>query len=149
MGMIEQAMMISARVHEDQLDKSGKPYVFHPMRVAVELLKSTGDHELVAAALLHDVLEDTSVTAEELLGAGMTERTIGLVQAVSRQEGELCRDFILRITKHSEAAILLKIADIGDNSLPERMGGISMSLIERYQKAKGFLGEVLAAARRG
>jgi (p)ppGpp synthase/HD superfamily hydrolase len=66
MATIEKALQIAARAHEGQKDKEGLPYILHPLRVM---------HAVQVVAVLHDVIEDTSVTSEDLRQAGFGERT--------------------------------------------------------------------------
>lgn len=79
--MIQEAAKFATRAHEGMLRKGGKmPYIYHPMEVALLVSRMTKDEEVIAAAYLHDVLEDTAVTAQELL-LEFGERVLKLVQA--------------------------------------------------------------------
>ena len=66
LSMIRKAYEVAKEAHGDQLRKSGEPYISHPMHVAIILAKLEMDKETVAAAILHDVVEDTSMTLDEL-----------------------------------------------------------------------------------
>jgi (p)ppGpp synthase/HD superfamily hydrolase len=83
-GRIERAIALAIRAHESQVRKDGElPYVVHPVTVALILSRYTGDEDTIIAGLLHDVLEDTRVTAEE----------------VERAFGEKVRDTVLDVTE--------------------------------------------------
>jgi GTP diphosphokinase / guanosine-3',5'-bis(diphosphate) 3'-diphosphatase len=113
---IEIAREIATKAHSYQYrtmgaDK-GKSYIVHPMRVA-EMVPHCNE-EIVAAAWLHDVLEDTKVTADDLLDAGINPSVITLVKILTRNPGENYFDFIMRI-KQNTTALTIKAADIRDN----------------------------------
>ena len=79
--MIKKAARFATKAHEGMLRKGGRmPYIYHPMEVALLVSRMTRDEEVIAAAYLHDVLEDTAVTAQELL-LEFGERVLKLVQA--------------------------------------------------------------------
>ena len=79
--MIQKAARFAIKAHEGMVRKGGSmPYIYHPMEVALLVSRMTQDAEVIAAAYLHDVLEDTSVTAEEL-GQVFGSRVLALVQA--------------------------------------------------------------------
>ena len=67
-GMIMRAYECAKEAHEGQFRRSGDPYIIHPVAVAIILGGLHMDHETIMAALLHDVIEDTEVTKEELAG---------------------------------------------------------------------------------
>ena len=64
--MIEKAYKVAAEAHKDQKRKSGEPYIIHPLCVAIILADLEMDKETIAAGLLHDVVEDTVMTLDEL-----------------------------------------------------------------------------------
>lgn len=104
------AKSIAEKAHEGQLDKAGKPYIGHPARVANQ---AKGD-DAKAAAWLHDVLEDTSVTEQDLRDAGISERVIGAVKALSHDDDADYFDYI-RSLRSNALATEVKIADLTDN----------------------------------
>ena len=77
MSTIERAIEIAARAHAGVLDKAGSPYIFHPLRL---MLAVKTPHERMAA-VLHDVVEDTPVTLEELAAEGFPEEVVQAVEA--------------------------------------------------------------------
>ncbi len=67
MGIFEKAVAFAFKAHEGQRRKDGSIYVLHPLEVAVIVGSMTNDEEILAAAVLHDTVEDTSVTAQDIL----------------------------------------------------------------------------------
>jgi len=145
MGLIipidKAAEQIARRQHEGQTrwDKS-VPYIVHPERIAA----ATYGEEFKAAAWLHDVVEDTDMTLDELRseleqlsGAGhKVDLVIELVDALTRREGESYTEFILRIKASSVAAAELKSADISDNLRDLKKGAMK----DKYEMALWILG---------
>src|SRR5262245_59010074 len=115
MATLERAIEIAARAHAGQLDKSGQPYILHPLRVMLGVQSD----EARIIAVLHDVIEDTSVTEADLRREGFSESIIAGVLAVTKREGEPYVEFVLRSSRH-EAARQVKLADITDNSSLQR-----------------------------
>lgn len=127
--MLAKAIAFAARVHEGQRDKSGAPYIFHPVRVAAAF----SDETLQTIAVLHDVIEDCGVTRYDL-SREFSIVVADAVQALTRQEGESYEDFITRVALNPTSR-LVKIADIRDNLRPgaEHLRG-------RYERALQALG---------
>lgn len=137
---LPQAIVFAADAHRGQVDKGGRPYFLHVMRVAADLSLTT-DHECMAG-LLHDVVEDTPVSLEDLRTAGVPAPVVEAVDALSRREGEVYMDYIVRCGA-DPIARKVKIADIKDNLSPARMQGLpeseQRSMTKRYQRALGIL----------
>ena len=108
--LYDDAMRIAAAAHAYQRDKGGKPYIDHPIRVSMAC-KSL-DAKIVA--LLHDVIEDTSVTADFLIDNGFPKYIVDAVLAITRKKNEPYSAFIDRI-KTNEIAKEVKIHDLEDN----------------------------------
>ena len=120
-----QTIDIMRSAHEGQLDKSGRPYYLHPLRVAMRLANCTAAER--HAALLHDVVEDTHVTLQDLRQMGYGEDVIALVALLTRDRpgGESHRDYLRRMTMSRNAqALRVKLADLYDNLSPARMDGL-------------------------
>ena len=117
---ITQAYKVAERAHEGQLRTSGEPYITHPIAVAAILLDYCMDTDTICAALLHDTVEDTDVTLEELrkkfgedvaiMVDGVTK--IGLVPLVSKEEqqAENIRKILMAMSKDIRV-IIIKLAD--------------------------------------
>lgn len=145
MSTIEAADRIAEAGHAGQFDKAGKPYIEHARAVA-EMLREHGA-EAVMAGLLHDVVEDTDVTLDDLRAGGFSEHVVTAVDAVTRREGETYMDFVRRAAKH-ELGRLVKLADNAHNSSPGRLAAlepeVAAGLARRYAQARRIL---LAAER--
>ena len=141
--LLREAFDLARGAHDGQFDKAGKPYINHPLRVASTILDATGDNELVAAALLHDVIEDSQTLPEDLAVAGMTPRTITTVIALTRLSGETPDQYYARVRANPDA-VEVKRADIADNSSPERLAVLDEATRQRltlkYAKAREALG---------
>jgi (p)ppGpp synthase/HD superfamily hydrolase len=140
MNNIEKAISIALRAHAGQVDKSGAPYILHPLRL---MLRMKSEAEMMAA-VLHDVLEDgPGWTDERLRAEGIPEDVIEIVGFLTKTaEEEHDYDlFINRVAQHP-AATRVKLADLEDNM---NLGRISqptakdLARVEKYRKAHAFL----------
>jgi (p)ppGpp synthase/HD superfamily hydrolase len=138
---VRQAIQFAAIRHRDQKDKAGKPYIAHCFRVALAVWHCGEDHFI--AAILHDTVEDTATTLDEietLFGKNVRNA----VDSVSRREfpkKESYEDFVLR-SKADPIGRIVKIADLYDNMSPERRPEPPVELdkkLERYEKALAVL----------
>ena len=128
-----QSIEIMRRAHEGQIDKSGRPYYLHPLRVAMRLANCTAEER--HAALLHDVVEDTALTLEDLRAFGYSNEVIELVDILTRRlpGGESHRQYLERIVaSRNVKALRVKLADVIDNMSPAR----SRSLPPEHQGMK-------------
>lgn len=123
--MLEQAIKLAIEAHSGQFDKSGQPYIFHPLRV---MLAVEGGIERIVA-VLHDVVEDSDVFSMGDISALFGEKVSEAVLALTRCDGENYSEFIKRCAKN-DIARRVKIADIKDNLRPG-----APHLVERYQRA--------------
>lgn len=130
--MIDKATTFAARVHAHQTRKDGTPYFAHCVRVAIRVPdKLTG-----TIAILHDTVEDTDTTLDDLRELGFTNEVVDAVDALSRRPGETYRDFIYRC-KANPLARTVKLADIADNLADQSALDPEEAefLRERYTKA--------------
>ena len=128
------AIAIAAAAHAEQLDKAGKPYILHPVRV----MQRCAPHGVAAqvVAVLHDVVEDTWVTLEMLRQMGFSEQVVAGVDAMTRRPGEPYFEYVQRCSRDPLGA-LVKLADIEDNSDPVRAFSANHDRrMERYAKAR-------------
>lgn len=132
------AKAIAEEAHAGQLDKGGFPYINHPATVAGAL---TGDLQR-AVGWLHDVVEDTEWTLDDLRARGVDESVVQAVDVLTRRKGsETYSEYIERVS-HNEMAVKTKIADLWNNSDPARWRrGMNPSLRKRYKRALEFLGQ--------
>lgn len=145
MDRFEQTLTLIKMAHEGQTDKIGAPYWWHPARV-VNILgpQATEDDKLVA--LLHDVIEDTDITADDLREMGYGPHVVDAVVLLTRPEGMSYLEWIETLARTgSETAVRVKIADILDNLRPDRVMRLSDELrdklVPRYRKALEILTE--------
>jgi (p)ppGpp synthase/HD superfamily hydrolase len=129
--MLEGAIILAMNAHMNQKDKGGKPYILHPLRVMLSLKNPTETEQIVA--VLHDIFEDSDFTGEDVELLFLPE-VYEAVMALTRREGEIYRDYILRV-KENPIARKVKIADLRDNLDPVRSDNIPDSLRRRYRSA--------------
>jgi len=134
------ALRIALDAHKDQVDRLGHPYILHPIKVMTMV---GDDRVLQIIALLHDVVEDSDWTLEELGSEGFCERVINGVDSMTRRHGETYTEFIER-NKHNEDGRKVKIEDIRHNSSFERLSHLPVDVATRlavkYAKALIILG---------
>jgi (p)ppGpp synthase/HD superfamily hydrolase len=126
---LEDAIELAVKAHRGQKDKYGRPYILHPLSL---MLKMESDEQMTAA-VLHDVVEDTSVTLEDLKREGFGPRILEAVDSLSRREGESYEDYIERLSGNP-AAVKVKLADLEHNMLLTRMPDISEADIPRLAR---------------
>lgn len=133
---------IAERAHAGQFDKAGQPYVGHVRRVAGYVDAAAGP-QAVAAALLHDVIEDTAVTADDLLVAGAPAEVVAAVQLLTRTDGQDPADYCAQVRSNSLAREV-KLADLADNTDPVRLAQLGVEhqarLRRKYDSAYRALG---------
>lgn len=139
MNILAIAIQFAATKHVDQVDKGGNAYILHPLRVMNRLVSE--DEEVQIIAILHDVMEDCGVSTTDLEEIGMSDRVIKGVVACTKRSGESYKDFISRLDGHKDA-LLVKRADILDNSNLTRLKSITEKDIVRLQKYKKALNTV-------
>ena len=110
MATLEMALQLAAAAHSGQKDKSGKPYILHPIRVMLSV--RTTEEQI--AAILHDTVEDTSVTFEQLREAGFSAEIVSAVRALTKLDGESRVEAARRAVEHPIAR-QVKLADVKDN----------------------------------
>jgi (p)ppGpp synthase/HD superfamily hydrolase len=136
-SILEKALAMALQAHRGQKDKSGLPYVFHPIRMMLQL--TTLEEQTVA--LLHDVLEDSPFTAEDLRKEGFSSVVIEAVKALTREKDEPYLEYIRRV-KQNQLARIVKLADIKENLNANRLTNLSekdCQRLERYLKAREIL----------
>ena len=134
MSTLERAIQIATEAHKGQLDKAGREYIGHPIRV-MEMGK-TEDEKIVG--VLHDVIEDTDWTFERLEAEGFSQEVINALRCVTKtSENENYDEFIDRVKKNPLAAAV-KINDLTDNMDIRRLPYLSDKDVKRpmrYLKA--------------
>jgi (p)ppGpp synthase/HD superfamily hydrolase len=127
--MLEKAILCAVKAHAGQKDKAGAPYILHPLRIMMKMDSQAG----MIAAMLHDVVEDSSVTLSDLRAEGFSEEVIAAVDHLTRREGEAYEIFINRL-RHNPLAVKVKLADLEDNMDIRRIENVTGRDIERIQK---------------
>lgn len=138
---LTRAIHIASEVHKEQKDKVGKPYITHVMRV-MERCK-TEEEKIVA--ILHDVVEDTSTSLDDLRKEGFSEKILAAVEAITQNNGESKTAYIRRVKKNP-LAIRVKLNDLEDNMDIRRLPKITdkdLKRLKRYLRIyKQLLNEV-------
>ncbi len=140
MNALETAISIALEAHAGQVDKSGAPYILHPLRL---MLAMDNDIERMAA-VLHDVLEDgPGWTEEKLLERGIPLEVVEIVRHLTKTESELSdyMQFIRRVSTHPGAR-RVKLADLEDNMNLSRIAQPSAkdhARVAKYREAHAFL----------
>ncbi|MGQ4416523.1 HD domain-containing protein [Streptomyces sp. SAS_269] len=134
---------LARAAHEGQTDKAGRPYAEHLAAVAEGVRARGGDAEQIAAAWLHDAVEDGALSEEWLEGAALTERTRAVVRAVTKRAGEEPGAYARRILA-TPGALLVKEADLAHNADPARLAVLDeptrKRLTEKYARMRALLG---------
>ena len=136
--MIQKAFEVAREAHRGQKDKAGKDYILHPLTVAQ---LCAGDVNAITAALLHDVVEDTKLTINDLREKGFPERVLFAVNALTRRKEEP-RDAYLQRVKRNAVAVQVKLADLIHNADLSRFSSPSENDIaqaETYRNEIAFL----------
>lgn len=126
---VADAVALAARVHRDHRDKAGQPYILHPLRVMLR----QHDEAAQIVAVLHDVLEDSEITADDLRTEGYTEEVILALETLTKRKGEDYDDFIERVAT-SPLARRVKLADLEDNMNVYRLTKVSGNDLDRIKK---------------
>lgn len=127
--MTIKAMRLCYEAHNGQFDKGGVPYVFHPYHVAEQM----EDEESVCVALLHDVIEDTAYTLEDIKAQGFSEKIVEAVKCLTKEKGCDYMDYIENVRKN-ELAKKVKLEDIKHNSDEQRLRYIDREKADRLTK---------------
>lgn len=138
MSTLERAIAIAAEAHAGKVDKAGAPYILHPLRV---MLRVQGPDERIVA-VLHDVVEDTAWTIEQLRAEGFCDAVVAALDALTRREHESYEAFIQRAGSNSIAR-RVKCADLADNMDLSRIPQPSeddVARLQRYRRAADVLG---------
>lgn len=133
MNIIEKSLEIALKAYSGQKDKAGQPYILHPLRIMAKM----ETEEEMSVAILHDVIEDSDYTADDLLNEGIPSNVVEAVQLLSKLECENYDQFVDRVLTNSLASKVKK-ADIEDNINILRLdfvSNIDLERIAKYHKA--------------
>ena len=143
MATFSKALQLAVEAHFNKYDKGGHSYILHPMRIAMRL--RTDGEELMSVAILHDTIEDGTVTFTELEEYGFSLRVITAVRLLTHQKGTSYEDYI-EAMKGNRDALLVKLQDLRDNSDITRLKGVTekdVTRMRKYQKAYLRVNELL------
>ena len=131
--LTRKAMIIAYEAHKNQVDKSGVPYIYHPIHVAEQM---DTENECIIA-LLHDVVEDTNVTFKQLEEV-FSKEIIDILKLLPREENIEYDEYIKRI-KNNTIACKVKIADLTHNLDKTRLDFVTEVDVKRNEKYKKAL----------
>lgn len=140
--VIETAIMWAIRAHQGQRDKAGAPYILHPFAVVSLLYNPTPEE--IATAILHDVIEDSDVSLENLRTAGIPEVVLDAVEAITKRDGEDYSDYLSRVAANPIAR-RVKLADLTHNSQVSRIPNPTDKDFARISKYQSAIARLTAA----
>ena len=137
--LTKRAMKLCFDAHKDQVDKSGLPYVFHPFHLAEQM----EDELTTVTALLHDVIEDTAYTMEDLREMQFPEEVLCALKLLTHNDATPYLEYVARI-KTNRIARAVKLADLQHNSNLSRLDSVddnALQRVEKYRKAIALLND--------
>jgi hypothetical protein len=143
-SLIALAREIATEAHAGQVDMPGHDYITHPLRVAERVAAAFPEAPagVIAAALLHDVVEDTGSSDVDLVAAGIPRDVVDAVLAVTKRDHEPAELYFARVRANAWA-VMVKTADIADNTDPDRVAQLDQLTRERlelkYSRARALL----------
>lgn len=129
----KRALKLCFEAHRDQVDKSGMPYVFHPFHLAEQMT----DEATTITALLHDVVEDTDYTLEDLRAMGFPPEALDAIELMTHDPAVPYLDYVAKI-KTNPIARAVKLADLRHNSDLTRLDAVddqALARVEKYHRA--------------
>lgn len=131
--MLEKAIEIAVEAHRGQIDKAGKIYILHPMRV---MLRGKTEDEMIVG-ILHDVVEDTPITIDMLKKEGFSQTVLDALSCITKEENEEYGHFINRVLTNS-LATQVKLYDLEDNMNRDRIPYPTKRDIDRFHKYEKY-----------
>jgi (p)ppGpp synthase/HD superfamily hydrolase len=138
--LTKKSLKLCFEAHKEQTDKSGLPYVFHPFHLAEQM----ADEATTVVALLHDVVEDTEITFEDLKEQGFSDEIINALKLLTHDKNTPYMEYVGEIKKN-KIATKVKLADLRHNSDLTRLSVVDEKALkrkEKYEKAIKFLEEL-------
>ena len=137
--LTKKAMKLAFAAHKDQLDKSGIPYVFHPIHLAEQM----ESEETAIVALLHDVVEDTEYTLQDIAAMGFPQEVLDALALMTHDKAVLYMDYVAQL-KENPIARTVKLADLRHNSDLTRLDAVDEKAHARIEKYRKAMTELLA-----
>ncbi|MFA4080450.1 HD domain-containing protein [Mycobacteroides salmoniphilum] len=148
--IVEKARRLAEEAHAGQTDKAGEPYIGHVSRVAASVVPQ--EPAFIAAALLHDVVEDSRVSLDDIAAQGFPLDVVTAVGLLTREKQVDAEEYYRRI-RSDPIALAVKLSDIADNADPARLAKLDTPtrerLIAKYRNALLALGAPERATERG
>ena len=141
---LQRAIDLAVAAHRGTEDPPGEPYILHPMRV----MQRFDDPTLMAVAILHDTLERTKLTADDLLDGGMPNKVVKAVERLTHRDGVTYADYVVAL-KADPLARAVKLADLLDNAdlryvdFPEAKPKKGRRRVTRYAVSYRFLADAV------
>ena len=129
--LLEKAISIALSVHKGKIDKGGNPYILHPLRVMLDM--TTIEEKIVA--VLHDVVEDSHTTIQNLRDENYSEEILDALTLLTKNQNQTYNEYILEIKKNT-LATKVKLADLRDNMDKKRLLNPNKKDIARINKYK-------------
>jgi (p)ppGpp synthase/HD superfamily hydrolase len=138
---ISLAIMLATKGHTGQTDRGGHPYILHPLQVMSFL--EDDDEELKMIAVMHDLIEDTSITYEDLNSAGFSDRVITGIRALTKIPGKTLEEYKEAVFSNMDA-MKVKICDLRHNTDLRRLKKVTEKDIARMARYHLFYTEIKA-----
>lgn len=135
--MTKKAMKLCFAAHKEQTDKSGVPYVFHPIHLAEQM----DTEETVIVALLHDVVEDTAYTVQDIADMGFSRKITDALALLTHDASIPYMEYVSQVRENALAKAV-KLVDLKHNSDLSRLDEISeesLARMKKYEKAIALL----------
>ena len=130
MNILEKALLLAVQAHAGQLDKSGRPYILHPLRLMAQM----DSQEAQLVALLHDIVEDTSTTFDDLSQLGLPENVLEAIRLLTHDKTNEPYQNYMTCLKTNPLARKVKLADLKDNMNIRRLSQVTAKDTERLNK---------------
>lgn len=137
--LTKKALKLCFEAHKDQTDKTGLPYVFHPFHLAEQM----NDEYTTICALLHDVVEDTDYTIDDLKNMGFPIEVLEALKLLTHDPSVPYMDYVVALSDN-EIAKSVKLADLRHNSDLTRLDVVDEWAIKRNEKYKKALEYLLS-----
>ncbi|EGK86040.1 bifunctional (p)ppGpp synthetase/guanosine-3',5'-bis(diphosphate) 3'-pyrophosphohydrolase [Microcoleus vaginatus PCC 9802] len=141
-SLLKRAIALAAKAHEGQVDKAGNPYLDHPLFV----MENVNSLEEKIVAVLHDAVEDSELTLEQLRSEGFPEALVSAIAAITKIEGEAYPAYLERVIANP-IALQVKIADVTHNLDISRIANPTEADFQRIAKYKKVLNQLCAALK--
>jgi (p)ppGpp synthase/HD superfamily hydrolase len=127
--LLELALNLATEAHRGQVDKGGHPYINHVTRVS----NNCSDLDSKIVGMIHDIVEDTYYTLNDLSELGFPDYIVQAIDAISKRKGESYNNYISRV-KSNNIAIKVKLSDLKDNTDLSRLSSIYIKDLKRWIK---------------